>query len=418
MILAAKRRCAVEQGAAHQIALGTITAADFGKYSLPEQSQLSNGYWSVFASDVSSQTGAALSVASNLAWNSLLQYDQSQHIVLCSRKMLIAVFTEKATTGEMSLPKDLAEELDKAEKVYCTYRQDRAAQQLQHIRDWFWLATACTFRDESRLANVKNRSMAASVKSELLLTRSLGLSLASNVEAERGYLYQAAILHLGASMQTDTQGEMRENGSLFLAYQLLRQWLLLTHDSLLDGKTCQALATKLTCAGHGHLLARIGHVEWLVDQAVLFADESSYLEGLHILDSLSEADFSRCDLPSKKVYETVFAFRYFRALGNRFDHLCDFDNWVTKCGKSFPMRQCLGAQPYVSLRFGLAFHLRMLGDDLDSLLCASSFSQEDVPELDAFIDWLSSHTDVCTIVGPNHVVPILITKRCRLWVCL
>ena len=178
----------------------------------------------------------------------------------------------------------------------------------------------------------------------------------------------------------------------FLLYQLLRQWYRFTHQSLLDRAASDELTKSLFRADRGNLLA-IGRAEWLVDQSVLFADFTLFLKGMGMLKDINANLYSLCHLPSKDVYTTVFTFRWLRVArrANADFDIDDIDDMVKTCAVSFALQKCLHAHPFVHLRFGVAFHLRSLGNDLDTMWRASKYNREEVSDLIEFIRWLDSH---------------------------
>jgi hypothetical protein len=381
-------RDAAGQLGALRLALERIELDTFGQYGLAEQCLLCNASWIAFTLDIygkDSQTFANKSLHP-LMRRSFGESDDHA-MTRFRRELVVAVVSAKADAfagrGGV-IPEELRDKLAEAEKAAKHHEKANVVQQLIEMQDDYWKMVACKLCRVDLLENVQRRDIGAMacVQSELTLAASLTIGLADNVERLRTKLFTAHEV-LGSS-----------DDSVFLSYQLLRQWYRFTHQSLLDRALSDGLTKSLFRADRVTLLEFcIGRAEWLVDQAVLFADHALFLKGMTMLKDVNADLFTFLHLPSKDLYTTVFDFRWLRVTGKA---NIDFDinNMVKTCAVSSALQKCLHAHPFVHLRFGVAFHLRLLGNDLDTMWRASKYKRKDVSDLIEFIDWLDSHTKV------------------------
>eukprot|EP00035_Acanthoeca_spectabilis_P009951 m.175023 g.175023 ORF g.175023 m.175023 type:complete len:544 (-) comp14886_c0_seq5:2463-4094(-) len=360
--------------------LALISAKDFEEYDLSDQSQLSNAHWKVFSLDVvGGRENGSSSVDPKLAWNLLLEFDGSQFTVLCSRLLQRAIVEatvlNRDNGGKRDLPKEFETQLKAGKKRASASKLP--TEHFERFREAFNLAVALRFADADVVASVENIRLRRCAKSELLLRTSIHMTRADDVVGMVKRLRETAVEHLTP-----------EDENVFLASQLLRQSRLMTMESDLEPK--DSMVEEVSSRARS-LLETIGKIELCLDQAVISNDQTEYFHTMKMLNRFDEADFCRENLPSKNVYTAVCKYRWRRFKGKDKSAV---DELVELCGKSFPIQHCLEAQPFVGFSFGRAFHYRQLGEDLENMLLTSKFSESDVPELDEFISWLFSHTEV------------------------
>lgn len=347
---------------------------------MSDQSQLSNAHWKAFSLDfVGGAENGSSSVDRALAWNLLLEFDGSQFIVLCSRLLQRAIVQVTGlnpdNASKRGLPEEFETELKAAEQRASASKLP--TENFERFREVFNLAVALRFADADLMASVENLRLRRCAKSELLLRTSIHMNLSEDVMGMAKQLRETAVDHLTP-----------KNENVFLASQLLRQSRLMTMESELEPQ--DSMVEEVLSRARS-LLDTIGKVELRLDQAVISNDHTMYLHTMKMLNRFDEADFRRENLPSKNVYTAVCNYRWCRFKDK---DRSTVDELVELCGKSFPIQRCLEAQPYVRFSFGLAFHYRQLGEDLENMMLKSKFSESDVPELDEFISWLFSHTEV------------------------
>lgn len=375
-----------------RLAFNTMSAElKFCQYVACDQILLSNAFWMAFECDVSGKESREFALWSTdhaIAWPGLPAHHTATW--LCRRILVMALETNDKSGNSLT---EVNAILDEKRDVLSMLPNGEDLKAF--IRKRYCSMMASKLCSEARVP--KDDVLA-------LLDFKLRRSLTQNYGHGLDDLREE--LNNGISSLVS----VRLPGGLFLALQLLRRWHALTHPSLLKIEESKARTVQLLTLGlRDHdVLALIGGFETLVDIAMVSKDRMLFETVSTQFDVIPEELFSRAHLPSKAVYKAVFATRWAVGIGNCADmSSTGIAQLVRDCGASFPICGHLAAQPFVDVRYGLAFHYCGLGRDL--LFAMEGAGLTDVPSgLHDLAIWLMSHTEVSF-----HTLSRGVGLRCR-----